>query len=223
MKQTWNDILFAHYPVKKEILEKLVPEQLPLDTYDGVCWVTIVPYFTSAMHLRGMPPVPGMANFPGFNIRTYVTLNGKPGIYFFSLAAGNWLAAYGAKIAFQLPYFYMNMNYKNVKDFIIFESEKKRGAQLLCHYKSISSPSLAEKGSLEDWLVERYCLYTVSKGIVLRADILHHPWLLEKAEAEFHENTLLSSLNIEPASEQPLLHYAKKAEVRIWPIVKAVE
>lgn len=224
MKQTWNDVLFAHYPVSRKVLERLVPSQLTLDTFYKTGWVSIVPYLTSSMHLRGLPAVPGMATFPGFNVRTYVTLNGKPGVYFFSLTAANYLAAYFAKTFFRLPYSYMNMNYKKAKDLIVFESENKSNVQLLCNYKSISKPSLADEGSLEEWLVERYCLYTVSKkGIPLRADILHEPWLLEKAEAEFHQNTLLSNMAIVPDSEKPILHYAEKAVVRIWPIVTASE
>lgn len=224
MKQTWSDILFAHYPVPRKVLEKLVPSGLTLDTFYQTGWVTIVPYLTSSMHLRGLPPIPGMAAFPGFNVRTYVTLNGKPGVYFFSLTASNFLAAYSAKTFFRLPYSYMNMYYKKARELIIFESEKKSGLQLLCNYKSVSAPSVADKGSMEEWLVERYCFYTVNeKGVPLRADILHEPWLLEKAEAEFQHNTLLEALNIVPNYERPILHYAKKAVVRIWPIVPAGE
>ena len=219
MKQTWNDTLFAHYPVQREVLEKIVPSALTLDSFHGSCWVSIVPYLTSSMHLRGLPPIPGMAAFPGFNIRTYVTVDGKPGVYFFSLTAANFLAAYTAKTFFRLPYTYMEMKYKKVNDLIVFESEKKSGVQLLCNYKSVSAPSPTEKGSLEEWLVQRYCLYTVSKkGEPMRADILHEPWMLEKVEAKIHQNTLLSSLNIVPEIEEPILHYAKKAVVRIWPI-----
>ena len=220
MKQTWKDILFAHYPVQRKVLEKLVPSELTLDTYRGTGWVSIVPYLTSAMHLRGVPPIPGLATYPGFNIRTYVTMNGKPGVYFFRLTAGNMLAAYAARTFFGLPYLYMRMEHKTAKDLNIFESEKSAGMQLLCNYKSISNPAPTDKGSLEEWLVERYCLYNVSKkGIPLRGDILHDSWVLQKAEAEFHQNTLLSSLDIVPEVEKPILHYAKNRVVRFWPIV----
>ncbi len=220
MKQTWSDILFAHYPVPRKILEKLIPTELTLDTFYQTGWVSIVPYFTSSVHLRGLPPIPGTAAYPGFNIRTYVTMNGKPGVYFFRLTAANFLAAYTAKTFFRLPYSYMNMQFKKAKDLIVFESEKKSGLQLLCNYKSISEAHQTQQGSLEEWLVERYCLYTVNKkGVPLQADILHDPWHLERAEAEFHQNTLLTSLNIVPENEKPILHFAKQRVVRFWPIV----
>jgi len=221
MKQTWNDVLFAHYPVSPKVLEKIVPSGLKVDTFYQTGWVTVVPYLTSSMHLRGLPPIPGMATYPGFNIRTYVTMNGKPGVYFFSLTAANFLAAYSAKLFFRLPYMSMDMKYKKVRDLVVFESEKKADLQLLCNYRPISSPFLTDQGSLEEWLVERYCMYTISKkGVPLRADILHDPWQLEKAEAEFHQNTLLSSMNIEPENVKPILHYARKAVVRFWPITR---
>lgn len=69
MKQTWKDILFAHYPVPREALEKIVPSELTVDTFYQTGWVSIVPYLTSSMHLRGVPPVPGLSTYPGFNIR----------------------------------------------------------------------------------------------------------------------------------------------------------
>ena len=58
MKQTWSDLLFAHYPIKFEVLRKLVPEELHLDSYNGVCWVSVVPFRMSGIRLRGLPPVP---------------------------------------------------------------------------------------------------------------------------------------------------------------------
>lgn len=226
MKQTWQDILFAHYPVNRESLEKLVPECLPLDTFDGKSWVTIVPYLTSTMQIRGLPPLPGMNHFAGFNVRTYVTVNGKPGVYFFNLIAENFLAAYGAKIAFKLPYVYRKIRMQKTNETIIFESGKKADddTQLLCRYKSISSPKPVEQGSLEEFLVERYCLYTTdTKGNLFRGDILHQPWKLERAQAFIERNSLHSSMHIEPLSEEPIFHYAKKAVVRFWPLLKIGE
>lgn len=35
MRQTWNDVLFAHWPVDVSILRALVPSVLELDTYNG--------------------------------------------------------------------------------------------------------------------------------------------------------------------------------------------
>ncbi len=78
MAQTWHDLLFAHWPVKHENLRALVPAALPLDTYDGQCWVGIAPFHMSDIRGRGLPPLPGLSRFPELNVRTYVTLENKP-------------------------------------------------------------------------------------------------------------------------------------------------
>ena len=222
MKQTWSDLLFAHYPIQYEVLRKLVPEALLLDTFNGVCWVAVVPFQMSGVRLRGLPPVPGTDRFPELNVRTYVTLDGKPGVYFFSLDADNWLAVKGAKTFYHLPYWYSEMQIKNNGNNIEFASKRRSNSkiELACSYRPISQPFQATKGSFEEWMVERYCFYTLnSSGVPLRCEILHEPWVLQEAEAEFKHNTILSEQGIVVESEKPILHFAKKLEIRAWPLV----
>jgi uncharacterized protein YqjF (DUF2071 family) len=105
MKQKWHDLLFAHWPVPAEQLRSFVPEALPLDTFEGTAWIAVVPFSMSGIRLRGLPPVPGTSRFPELNVRTYITLGGKPGVYFFSLDAANALAVWGARRFYNLAYY----------------------------------------------------------------------------------------------------------------------
>jgi uncharacterized protein YqjF (DUF2071 family) len=89
MAQTWHDLLFAHWPVPFEVLRPLVPSQLPLDVFEGQCWVGVVPFWMSGVRGRGLPAIPGLSRFPELNVRTYVSYRDKPGVYFFSLDAAN--------------------------------------------------------------------------------------------------------------------------------------
>lgn len=222
MKQTWLDTLFIHYPVKLDELSKLVPHTLPIDTFDNKGWISIVPYLTTSVRARGLPPIPGLSRFPGFNVRTYVKLDGKPGVYFFNLAATNWLTAKMAKLSFKLPYIYLDMDYKKEGDTIHFQSDpyRKNEEKLKWIYRPNSEQRLATKGSLEEWLVERYCLYTVNeKGEPFRSDILHRSWLLQDAEVEYQHNSLIAEFYLSTAVGKPIYHYSKKVDVRIWPIM----
>lgn len=225
MKQTWNDLLFAHFPVRYEVLRKLIPEVLPLDTYDGKCWVGVVPFHMTDIRLRGIPPIPGTDKFPELNVRTYVMIDGKPGVYFFSLDATNLLAVKVARNFYHLPYMHANMSVEKIGDLIGYKSIRRRGdAQFVADYRPVSEPYFAEKGSFDEWLVERYCLYTLNRrGLPLRCDILHHPWLLQRAESEIKVNSMLSSQGFALENNEPILHYSKKIEVRMWPLVKAFE
>lgn len=222
MKQIWSDLLFAHYPIKYEVLRKLVPEALHLDSYNGTCWIGVVPFRMSGVRLRGLPPIPGTDQFPELNVRTYVTLDGKPGVYFFSLDAANYLAVKGAKTLYHLPYWYADMEIKKRDTNIEFKSKRLHDPEieLACSYRPISEPFQAPIGSFEEWMVERYCFYTLnSSGVPLRCEILHEPWTIQEAEAEFSTNSILFKQGINVDSDSPILHFAKKIEVRAWPLV----
>lgn len=224
MKQTWHNLLFAHWPVPPKVLQPYVPASLPLDTYEGNAWLAVVPFGMSDIRLRGLPPIPGTSRFPELNVRTYVTLGGKPGVYFFSLDAANALAVWGARRFYHLPYFHAQMKLLKIGSEIRYSSRRKNSPVLFeGSYQPVSPVFAAEPGSLESWLTERYCLYTLGRtGEPLRGDIHHLKWPLQLAEAEFFRSTMLAGQGL-PAVEQdrPLLHYASLLEVYIWPLVRA--
>ena len=103
MKQTWHDLLFAHWPLPQAALRPLVPAQLELDQFGGQCWVGVVPFRMSGVTGRAMPPLPALSRFPELNVRTYVTHGEKPGVYFFSLDAANLPTVWAARTFFHLP------------------------------------------------------------------------------------------------------------------------
>ena len=109
MTQSWHDLLFAHWPVDARVLQERLPAGLLLDTFDGQAWIGIVPFRMTNVAPRGVPPVPFVSEFLELNVRTYVTLQGKPGVFFFSLDAGRLLAVLGARAMFRLPYFAASM------------------------------------------------------------------------------------------------------------------
>lgn len=222
MKQTWSNLLFAHYPIQYDVLHKLIPEALTLDSFNGTYWVGIVPFQMSEVGVRGLPQVPGTDRFPELNVRTYVTLDGKPGVYFFSLDAANRLAVFGARTLYYLPYWYASMSLKENDSNFEFTSIRYSDSNIAfsCNYRPISEPFQPAKGTFEEWLVERYCFYTLNaSGIPLRCDILHEPWTLQHAEAEITHNTILTKQGILTENVEPIYHFAKKIEVRAWPLV----
>lgn len=226
MRQNWNDLLFAHYPIKLEVLRRIVPNVLPLDSFNGTGWIGIVPFRMTGVRLRGVPPIKGIDQFPELNVRTYVTIAGKPGVYFFSLDATKLLAVWGARAFYHLPYKHADMDMKQHESTVNFNSTRKSSDEVkfVCTYRPISESIRPVKGTFEEWMAERYCLYTVNKkGVPLRCDILHQPWMIQEAEAEIIHNTLLTKQGIRIENDQPILHFSKRAEVRAWPLVRAID
>jgi uncharacterized protein YqjF (DUF2071 family) len=100
----WRDLLFAHWPVPAEKLQSLLPSGLELDTWDGQGWIGVVPFRMTDVGPRLMPPIPGVSSFSELNVRTYVTVGGKPGVWFFSLDADSIVAVRAARWGLHLPY-----------------------------------------------------------------------------------------------------------------------
>jgi hypothetical protein len=167
-----------------------------------------------------LPPVPKVSTFPELNVRTYVTYGGKPGIWFVSLDAASRLAVAAARRFYGLPYFHADMAIEPARQAFSFRSERvdSRGhaAAFSARYEPHGDRVEAPAGSLEAFLVERYCLYSIAEGgEVLRADIHHPPWRICPAAVEIAENTMPPP-GIELPDEQPLAHYAARQDVLIW-------
>jgi uncharacterized protein len=223
MAQTWEDLLFAHWAVPPEHLRSLLPEAIPLDVREGSAWVGVTPFRVGAFRLRGVPHLPGITTFPELNVRTYTTIGGKPGIWFMSLDAGSRLAVMGARRAYRLPYFEARMDCRERDGWIEYRSRRTsrdgEPAELAGRYRPTGPEAPAPAGSLEHWLTERYCLYTLDEhGSVLRADIHHPPWPLRAAEAEFELNTMGAPYRLGLDSPPALLHFARRQDVVIWPL-----
>jgi uncharacterized protein YqjF (DUF2071 family) len=219
MRQNWHDLLFMHWPLRHDDLRPLVPAQLALDTYDGQAWIGVVPFWMSGIRARGLPPFPGFSRFPELNVRTYVTHRGQPGVYFFSLDAANFTAVWAARKFYHLPYFRAEMRAEERKGEIVYSSRRLEGsAEYFGQYHPVSDVRLRVNGSLECFLTERYCLYTVSDGSVYCGEIHHPPWPLQDAVAEITQNSMAAAAGITLPPVTPLLHFAKRLDVLIWPL-----
>jgi uncharacterized protein len=214
----WEDLLFAHWPIPGPEMRAIVPPSLELDTWDAQAWIGVVPFRMRSVGPRRLNGLPWVSAFPELNVRTYVRNKGKAGVYFFSLDAGNWLAALTARVAFKLPYFWARMACKKAEG-ISYTSERLLGpaAAFSGSYAPTGEPRRAQPGSFEHWLVERYCLHTTdSSGNVHCGDIHHPPWPLQNAEAEIVTNTMLSPTGLALPHVAPVLHFVKRLDVVAW-------
>ena len=221
MAQSWHDLLFAHWPVAAAVLRPLLPPQLQVDTFEGLAWLAVVPFRMAGVRLRGTPAMPGLSAFPELNVRTYVTYRGKPGVWFFSLDAGNSLAVAIARAWFHLPYFRARMSCSEQNGAVAYASHRDHSgaasAGLRGHYRPVGPIFLPQPHTLEHFLTERYCLYALDgSGRLICGEIHHPPWPLQRAEAEFERNTMTEPLDISLTAE-PLLHFARRQDVLVWP------
>lgn len=226
MRQTWNDLLFMHWPIDPDEMRQRTPAALPLDTFDGQAWIGVVPFWMSGVRPRGVPPAPGLSRFPELNVRTYVTLDGKPGVYFFSLDASNRVAVTAAR-AYGLAYFRARMSVERRAGWVAYASQRaERGApraSLRMRYRP-TGPVMDDvgPGTLDWWLTERYCLYLVDgDGTPERLEIDHPRWKLQPAEAEIAVNSMTVQIELTLPEVEPLLHFVRRQEMVTWPKARA--
>lgn len=219
---TWHDLLFAHWPVPRAMLDPHIPGQLQLDLYEGRVWLGIVPFGMRRTRPRWLPAIQPLSDFPELNVRTYVVAGGKPGVWFFSLDAASRLAVRGARRLFHLPYFdaTMSLNVMGTGEVCYQSTRVHRGApsaQFAANYRPIGEVFTATPGSLESWLTDRYCLYAVDRrGQLFRGEIDHSPWPLQPAEARWQCNTMTEQLGFTLPDTAPLLHFAKQIDTIAW-------
>jgi uncharacterized protein YqjF (DUF2071 family) len=218
MGQSWLDLLFAHWRLPEETLRRVVPSAIPIDTFDGSAWLGITPFEVVGLHPRHGPPLPWLSRFPELNVRTYTTIGGRPGIWFFSLDADRAAAVVAARLSYQLPYRHASMSIARAGTYVSYRNHAP-GATFLAGYEPAGAVAFPKSGTLEHFLTERYSLFTIDRGgQVRRADIHHPPWPLQPARAEVAENTMTAPLGIELPDEPPLLHYAARQDVLVWPL-----
>jgi uncharacterized protein len=210
--QSWIDLCFLHWRVEETALRALVPDSVELETHDGSVWLGVTPFLLRNFRLRGLPPVPGISTFPEVNVRTYVTRDGKPGIWFFSLDAASRLAVEAAKKLYKLPYHHAQMRYERGEELVQYESARP-GAAFSARYRGDGELFQPAVGTLEHFLTDRYCLYTEDGGRLYRAEIQHAPWDLQRGEARIDLNTM-APLPL-PAGEPHVL-FSPRQDVVLW-------
>lgn len=221
MAQRWTDLLFAHWPIEPRILRALVPAPLPLDTFDGVGWLSIAAFYLSHLRPRWLPALPWLSEFPELNVRTYVSLGGKPGVYFFSLDAGSGMAVAGARATYHLPYFNARMKTSRSDEGTVAYASRRtdrrgKAAEFTARYRPIGPVVKSAPGTLDHWLTERYCLYTTDAARVYRAEIHHHPWPLQAVDADIETNTMAAAAGIELPPVAPRLAFTSLLDVVVW-------
>ena len=229
IRQSWHDLLFAHWPISAAQIADLLPPGLVLDTYEGEAWASIVPFRMTNVRPRFLPALPWLSDFPELNVRTYVQSRGedgaKPGVYFFCLDAGNPLAVSLARRFYHLPYFRAQMTCQAEGDGIHYHSRRTHKhapeADFRASYRPTGASYQALPGTLEHWLVERYCLYSEDRhGRIYRCEIHHRPWPIQPAEAEFERNWVAQAHRVFLADVTPLLQFAKRLDVLAWSLQK---
>jgi uncharacterized protein len=218
--QHWLDLFFAHWPVAVADLRPHVPTALEIDTCDSTAWVSLVAFRLEHIRRRWLPSLGFLTNSLELNLRTYVRYQDEPAICFLSIHAGKRLLIRLARLATPLPYEFAQMSYDWERESAQFTSHRAAAdgdVTLAAQFTPTSSPSTARLGSVEEWLLERYCLYVEDRdGNLLRTVVEHPPWEIRDVTAEITVNTMGRPFGLDLSGEPALVHFSAGVQAQIW-------
>src|SRR6266566_6653290 len=109
--QQWRNVLFLHWQVPAANLRSHIPAPVEIATCCDSAWVSLV-LFRLRIRPRWLPFLPAVSELVEVNLRTYVQVQDKPGIWFLSVHADNRWAIRLAKLLTPMPYEPAGMQYR---------------------------------------------------------------------------------------------------------------
>ena len=224
MRQRWERLTFLHWAYDPDAVQRLLPAGLTVDTFDGVAWVGLVPFFMQ-VHTPGDRGVPWVSNFCETNVRTYARdREGRAGIWFLSLDAARLGAVTVARASYRLPYFWSSMRLTSqaqpAGDVEVAYSCQRRipGPRTAISQVRVRGGAPYQPGELGDrdhFLTARWVLFSAPGGRQFFARAEHPPWPLHRAEALTVDDSLISAAGLPQPRGEPLVHYSPGVDVRI--------
>lgn len=227
MVQRWADVTFLHWRYEPEAVQRLLPDEMTVETFDGSAWVALVPFRMEDLGLPGMPPVPGWGTFPEINVRTYVRHGPHRGVWFFSLDIDLLAPTLVARTAYGLPYCYGRAEHVQVGDLVVSAGQRRWPRSSTLDQGRRPEIELAveiidreagpiEPEPLDRFLTDRWKLLTVSRrGTVRYGRVDHDPWPLYRGRLRHLEESLVAAAGLPDPSGEPHVMWAPSVGVRI--------
>jgi len=185
MHQRWESLLFLHWRVSPDRIQRTLPPGLTVDTFHGGAYLAITPFFMLNVRPVGLPSVPWLSFFQELNVRTYVfDENGTPGIWFYSLDCNRVVPAYVARLFAGLPYFLAEMSAMRTEWTDYKCRRLKTNETARYRYRAAGPETESSVESFEFFVLERYYLfaYRSASGTLWRGQVWHIPYRYRDVE-----------------------------------------
>ena len=211
----WRSMLFAHWRVEPDRLQRLLPPGLEVDTHDGSAWVSLTPFEMADVR----PGLPGLGRTRrGWttletNLRTYVRRpGGADGLWFLSLDIVNPLAVGVARMGVGAPYFRADLDLRREGDTVSYSG--RRGSDGPGYDATAQLGPHVEPDPTAVWLTSRWRAFTRHLGQVLVVPVEHEPWPVREVRLELSE-TVTVAAGLDGLGPPDLAHWSEGVHVRV--------
>ena len=219
MVQRWNDVVFLHWRFEPDIVQRLLPAGVEVDTFDGSAWVGLVPFHMDALGVAGWAPLPHVGSFPEVNVRTYVRARGRVGVWFFSLDVDRFLPAAVARITYSLPYHSGTADHVRAGDIVTSQVERTwpRSSSTATTAVAVRVGEVIDHTQpLVRFLTARWGLISATRTGHLRYAPVDHPtWELHQADLLHLDDHLVTAAGLPQPDEPPRVMWSPGVDVRV--------
>lgn len=226
MTQKWQNLLFAHWSYEPDEVRALLPPHLEdlgveLDCYEGKAYIGLVPFQMRDLRIRGLPRIPSTSDFGEVNVRTYVTCQGRPAVWFFSLDTDRLLPTLVARLAFRLPYCYgqasVSVTGQDEGSIVASQVERRWPNHVSSAIAARIGPPI-ETSPLDAFLTARWGLVTTSTSPAREGArdgrptwfgaVDHEPWPLHSAGLVDLDDDLVLAAGLSRPEGDPILAFS---------------
>jgi uncharacterized protein YqjF (DUF2071 family) len=219
MLHRWDRLTFLHWSYEPDVVQRMLPDGLVVDTFEDRAWVGLVPFQMQVRPPRG-PAIPWLSHFPETNVRTYATApDGTRGVWFLSLDAARMPAVLTARAGYRLPYFWSDMHIEEEGDTLTYTTRRQwpgpRGASSNVKVRVGQAYRPDELSEFDHYLTARWRLYSSRPGGLRFALAAHEPWPLHRVEVLELDDELVTAAGFPDPEGDPICHWSPGVEVRI--------
>ncbi len=219
MLHRWDRLTFLHWSYDIQTVQRLLPEGLVVEEFNGLAWVGLVP-FVMEVRFPGVPRIPWLLEFPETNVRTYVRdRGGRSGVWFFSLDAARLAAVVTARASYRVPYFWSEMAVGRAGQVMTYATRRRwPGPGNVTSNVSIEIGDQYLPGDLKEldhFLTARWTLFGTWRHRLLMAHAEHPPWTLHRAMVQRCDDDLLGAVGLPAPESAPMVHWSPGVDVRV--------
>lgn len=217
--QRWKEMVFLHWPVDPIVVQRTIPSGLTVDQFEGRAYVGVVAFNVDEARPRFSPALPWLSQFHQVNFRTYVSLNGRPGVWFYCLHINRLIPTLAARFAFDLPFVHSRVDGGEIGDVLNYSLSTSTNTRMTLSAEHEEEPFLATPDSLEFFLAERYLLFRQKRAQFLTGRVAHRPYILHRSSCrEWNLSGFDTSGCPLPDTPPPHVMYSPGVRAEIYPL-----
>ena len=213
LHQRWDELAYFHWSYEPEVVQRLLPDGVRVDSFDGRSWVGLIPFEMRRVQLGPTPPIPYLSHFIEINVRTYVVdAQGRRAIWFFSLDVPRIAIVAVARSVFSLPYCWAHATHHVDGARHRYTMARRRPhrdrATATIDFDVGDRIADDEIEPLDHFLSARWALLTSRRRRLLYGAVVHERWPLHRVDRFEVQGTALEAAGLPTPIGSPRALYS---------------